>query len=156
MPRTNKPTDIFQHINMMNGDTNECWPWKGKINKKDGRPYFTIEGKRRPSYAIVLELYTGEQQNDRKARHSCDNPVCCNPHHLIWGSHQDNMNDMKERDRHGLPAIVVRAIQKLLAKGDTQASIAELYGVSRETISAINTGRNKEHITKEQECTYTH
>ena len=155
MPRTNKPTDVFLYIDMMNGDADVCWPWKGKIYKKDGRPYFTVEGKRRPSYVIVLELHSGVRQDKQVARHSCDNPVCCNPDHLSWGTHQDNMNDMKERDRHGLPATVVRAIQKLLSEGTTQASIAKLYGVSREAISAISTGRNKEHITKEHKCTHT-
>ena len=49
---------------------------------------------------------------------------------------------MKERDRHGLPKIVVRAILKLLSENKTHKEIAELYGVSRETITAINTGRS--------------
>lgn len=142
MPRKNKPTDIFKHIDMKGGDKDECWPWKGKLNKKDGRPYFTIEGKRRPAYAIALELSSGKTQSKSLvARHNCDNRTCCNPHHLTWGTHQDNMNDMKERERHGLPRTVVRAILKLLTDGRAHADIAELYGVSRETITAINNGR---------------
>ena len=144
MSRKNQPHDVFKHIDM--GDKNECWPWKGKFNQKDGRPYITIDGKRRPSYAVVLECYSGEKQKNRQALHSCDNgtdPVgCCNPHHLSWGSHQDNMNDMKERERHGLPTTVIRAIRKLLFKRTTHQEIADLYGVSRETITAINTGRS--------------
>ena len=48
---------------------------------------------------------------------------------------------MKERERHGLPKIVIRAIRKLLDEGHTQTKIARLYGVSRETISSISTGR---------------
>jgi len=142
MPRTpNRPVDVFKHIDMSGGNENECWEWKGRINPKDNRPYFTVNGQRRPSYAIVLELYTGEEAKGRVARHNCDNPICCNPYHIIWGDHQDNMNDMKERERHGLPKIVIRAIRKLLDEGHTQTSIAELYGVSRETISSISTGR---------------
>ena len=142
MPRTpNRPVDVFKHIDMSGGNENECWEWKGRLNPKDNRPYFTIAGQRRPSYAVVLELYTGEEAKGRVARHKRDNSVCCNPHHLIWGDHQDNMNDMKERERHGLPKIVVRAIRKLLDEGHTQSHIAELYGVSRETISSISTGR---------------
>ena len=142
MPRTpNRPVEVFKHIDMSGGNENECWEWKGRLNPKDNRPYFTVAGQRRPSYAVVLELYTGEEAKGRVARHKCDNSVCCNPHHLIWGDHQDNMNDMKERERHGLPKIVVRAIRKLLDEGHTQSHIAELYGVSRETISSISTGR---------------
>jgi hypothetical protein len=140
MARKNTPHDVFKHIDMTSMP-DKCWEWKGKVNAKDGRPYFTIEGKRRPAYAIVLEVFKGEAQEGRVARHSCDNPICCNPHHLTWGSHQDNMNDMKERERHGLPKTVVRAIRRLLGEGRTQQEIADLYGVSREAISAINTGR---------------
>ena len=145
MSRTNKPHDVFKHINI--GDANACWPWKGKLNAKDGRPYFTVAGKRRPSYAYILETYTGEAQEGRIIRHTCDNPICCSPHHLLWGTHQDNMNDMKERERHGLPKTVVRAILKLRTEGKTQAEIAKLYGLARETISAIDTGRTHKEKT---------
>jgi DNA-binding XRE family transcriptional regulator len=137
----NSNVDVFRHIDM--GPNDACWEWKGRVNEKDGRPYFTVNGKRRPAYVIVLELHTGQKKpKSQMARHSCDNPICCNPFHLSWGSHQDNMNDMKERERHGLPRIVVRAILRLRAEGRTQKEVADLYGVSRETISAIDTGRS--------------
>jgi uncharacterized protein (DUF433 family) len=137
----NSSVDVFRFIDMGHNDV--CWDWKGNINEKDGRPYFTIQGKRRAVYVIVLELHSGiTQQKGIMALHSCDNPICCNPFHLRWGTHQDNMNDMKERERHGLPKTVVRAILRLCSEGRTQTDIAELYGVSRETISAIATGRS--------------
>ena len=128
---------------MHEGDKDACWEWKGKPNPKDGRPYITIEGARRPAYVIVLELHTGEHAGGRYALHSCANRICCNPHHLNWGNHQDNMDDMKERDRHGLPRTVIRAIHKLLEGTATHQEIADLYGVSRETITGINNGRGK-------------
>ena len=99
------------------------------------------------AYGIVLELFTGEPPNNRQALHSCDNHICCNPHHLRWGSHQDNMNDMKERERHGMPKTVVRSILKLRSEGKTQKEIAKIYGISRETISAIETGRSHKELT---------
>ena len=139
MPRKNKPTDVFRLIDMKRGNILPCWPWEGTVNKKDGRPYFTIDNKRRPAYAIVLELATGQKQEKGKiALHSCDNPICCNPDHLRWGSHQENMDDMKERERHGLPRIVVRAIHSLLEHGRKHSDIAELYGISREAVTAIH------------------
>ena len=143
MPHKNKPTDVFKLINMHGGDKDVCWEWKGKLNVKDGRPYITINKRRRPAYAVVLESFRGQAQGDQMARHSCDNPICCNPYHLSWGSHQDNMDDMVERERHGRPRTVVRAILRLRAEGRTQKEVAELYGVSREAISAIDTGRRK-------------
>jgi hypothetical protein len=126
---------------MMKGDHNVCWEWKGKINAKDNRPYFTVNGKRRPSYAYVLEACTGEAQKEQQVLHSCDNTTCCNPHHLRWGTHQDNMDDMKERERHGLNRTVVRAILKLIEDGRSHEDIAGLYGISREAVTAIHNGR---------------
>lgn len=145
MSKKNLPTDVFKQVNMHGGDTNVCWEWTGKTNAKDGRPYFTVEGKRRPSYSYVLELHSGEKPERKMVTHSCDNRVCCNPYHLSWGTHQSNMDEMVERNRHGLPATVVRSIRKLLQEGRSHSSIAELYGVSREAITAINNKRSPKY-----------
>jgi len=151
MSRKNSISDVFQNINMHKGNSHECWEWTGKINKKDGRPYFTVEGKRRPSYSYVLEAFKGQAPNGRMVLHSCDNQLCCNPHHMRWGTHQENMNDMKDRERHGLPKIVVRAIKTLLNDGNqTHDDIAKLYGVSREAITGINNGRSHKGVDEEE------
>jgi hypothetical protein len=112
------------------------------------------DGKRTMSYRWVYELYHGVTLDPSQlVLHSCDQggyPVGCNnPAHLRLGTVQDNSNDMKARQRHGLPATVVRAIRKLLAEGKTQAAIAEVYGLSREAISAIATQRVYQHVTDE-------
>ena len=33
-------------------------------------------------------------------RHTCDNPRCINPEHLLIGTHQDNVDDRMRRGRH--------------------------------------------------------
>jgi hypothetical protein len=150
VPRYNVPSDVFKYIDMKGGDNDKCWPWKNTVNSKDGRPYITIQGKRRPSYVIVLECFSGTKQTKgQMARHSCDNKICCNPHHLSWGTHQDNMDDMVERERHGLPKTVIRAIKRLLHEGGLHKDIANLYGVARETITAIHNGRTHKGVDKE-------
>ena len=75
------------------GGQNACWPWIGGLSKqrygrfwKDKRDY--------PAHVLVLELRTGEKAGDRQALHTCDNPPCCNPDHLFWGTDQDNKDDM--------------------------------------------------------------
>jgi predicted XRE-type DNA-binding protein len=108
------------------------------------------------AYRIVYELVNGvELERNQLILHSCDNgarPVgCCNPAHMRIGSVQDNSNDMTLRQRHGLPASVVKHIMQLLDEGRTQQEIGDLYGVSRETVSAIATGRVYRRHTQEND-----
>jgi len=150
---TNEPTDVFKYIDMRGAD--ECWQWSGAWGgrSRDRRPYFMVDGKRTMAYRWVYELVSGEAvPSTQMILHSCDNggyPIgCCNPAHMRLGGNQENMDDMKTRQRHGLPHNVVRAIRTLLSEGRTQAEIARLYGVSRETISAIATQRVYGHVAE--------
>lgn len=152
MPKKNKPTDVFRSVDMRGGDREQCWPWTASL-PSSGRPTFTLDGKKIIAYRLVYELTTGDILGDRLARHKCDNEVCCNPYHIVPGSHEQNMDDMKTRQRHGLPHNAVRAIRKSLAGGMTQAVVAELFGVSRETISAIATERVYAHVNTVDEKT---
>jgi predicted transcriptional regulator len=69
------------------------------------------------------------------------------------GSHDDNMKDMTDRQRHGMPATVVRAIRKLLAEGRTQQEIATLYGIAPSTVSALAVQRSHQHVRTDNEQT---
>jgi len=65
---------------------------------------------------------------------------------MSLGDVQQNSNDMKERERHGLPHNSVKAIKRLLQQGRQHNDIADLYGVSRELITAIANGRVYQHV----------
>ena len=149
----NDPVDIFKYYDMKGED--ECWAYIGRAwggQPRERRPYFMAAGRRQIAYRWVYELVHGViLTSDQLILHSCDNggyPIGCgNPAHMRVGTNQANMDDMKDRARHGMPATVVRAIRTLLERGRPQQEIADLYGVSRETISAIATQRVYRHIT---------
>lgn len=129
----------------------ECWPWKGQPQGSDGRAYFQIQGKKFLAYRLVYELYTGDTLTEKEViRHTCDNgaaPImCCNPYHLVKGSHQDNMDDMKTRQRHGLPHHAIRAIRRAAKNGRTHAEIAELFGISRSNVTSILNRKTYKHV----------
>lgn len=147
----NVATDVFRYINMHGGDQSKCWEWKKPL-KEGKRPYFNLDGRRLAAYRLVYELHTGEElEPSTLIRHQCDNPICCNPYHLQTGTHQENMEDMKSRERHGLPHHAVRAIRNARAQGVSQAECARMFGVSRETISGIDTGRYYSHVGEEED-----
>ena len=134
---TKGKSNVFKYINMMSGDSTVCWPWIGATGGKHGRPYIRYEGKVRTAYSVVYELTTGDIVGTRLIRHKCDNPICCNPKHLEIGTQKDNMRDMKERERHGIPKIVKNAWLKLYSDGVTYQTIAERYGVSATAVRAF-------------------
>ena len=142
---------VFKLVNMLTGPVyngpnkeiqgTKCWPFTGALNS-EGRPYISIGGKKMLAYRVVFELVTGIELSSRTMiRHKCDNGSCCNPKHHETGGQVENMKDMRDRERHGLPHHTVRAIRKLHAMGgNTHQEIADLYGLGRSTVTEILSG----------------
>lgn len=87
----------------------ECWEWKGSRNKY-GYGRFTLTDKptvRLLSHRMAYILSTGEDVRGLVVRHTCDNPPCCNPAHLIPGSLADNVADMHNRGRVNLSGLAL-------------------------------------------------
>lgn len=51
------------------------------------------------AHRVAWALYNNIEPGQRVIRHSCDTPACCNPRHLIDGTHTDNTRDMNDRGR---------------------------------------------------------
>ena len=86
-------------------------------------------------------------------RHTCDNPACVNPLHLVPGTHQDNVADRVARGRtaHGenhvrakLTEEDVRAIRA--AVREDGKVLAARYGVNEQCISKIRNRRTWRHV----------
>ena len=92
--------NFYKRIKKTEND-NECWEWQSRIDR-DGYGEFRYDqqGKRyyRLAHRIALQL-ANTDIDSHLVLHSCDNRKCCNPKHLRCGTHQENMNDMKERGR---------------------------------------------------------
>lgn len=122
----------------------ECWPWKG--GHVEGYGWFYIGGGRRAKqedYAHRVALFYETGKFDGVARHSCDNPDCCNPGHLKWGTRRDNSQDALDRRRAYVgsansnakltEADVIKA-RELRALGMLYREIAPRFGVGWKTI----------------------
>lgn len=75
--------------------------------------------------------------------HSCDNPRCINPEHLRLGTHQDNMDDRRIRQRGGRATAkinfgVAERIRAEYATGDySQRELAARYGIGQYIVSRV-------------------
>lgn len=152
MGTKNTKYDVFKYIDMSGGE-DACWPWTrgtgGGTGKSKPRPYFQVDGQKLIVYRLVWELVYGVTLSpDEFLCHQCDNSICCNPKHLRIGTHEENMQEMNERDRHGLTHVTVRRIRYMLAVGDlTHQEIADLNETSRATVGRI--ARNELHTLPE-------
>lgn len=93
-------------------------------------------------------------------RHTCDNPRCINPQHLVAGSQADNMHDMKSRKRstygerhamHKLTAEQVHSIRtryRAYCRVNGGAALAEEFGVSQSQVSLIIRGSRWEWVNE--------
>ena len=136
-----------------------CWPWTaGKY--KGGYGQFCANGEGRRAQAVALELHTGEPANGRLACHSCDNPPCCNPEHLWWGTNAENIADRQRKKRQGAPrgeragqaklteaqVREARKIYKPYCSVNGGAALARRFGVAQKTMSLALRGEQWGHV----------
>jgi hypothetical protein len=87
--------------------------------------------------------WVGPIPDGLELRHTCDNPPCCNPAHLLVGTHADNMRDMLKRRRHGTTKLSVEDIRDILSRPrgrGTGVALAAEFGVHPQTITSIRGG----------------
>lgn len=118
---------------------------------------FSLSGKLLKAQRYAFQEFFGEIPDGLGALHHCDNPPCCNPTHLFAGTDADNMADKMAKGRHRYPvgeeaswaklsAADVIDIRRRLTALETQQSIADLFGVARDTIGRIKRGQNWKHL----------
>ncbi|MCF7910854.1 MAG: HNH endonuclease [Melioribacteraceae bacterium] len=148
-------TYLIKHIIKTNKSIiNECWLWD-KHHDKDGYPkYLGL-----PLQRIIWEITRQRKiEPNYVIRHTCDNPNCINPFHLLSGSQADNAKDKVMRGRsitcedHSSAKLknndIPNIIDLYINKNQTFLDISKLYGVSETVINEILNGKLWKNITK--------
>lgn len=132
-----------------------------KVGNKSGYAQVRWEGIKQYMHRLAYCKSKGITLQDIHGlvvRHTCDNPRCINPEHLVLGTHLDNMRDMTERNRQAkgeqqgaskLTAAQVLEIRERYvpkSKGSSQRALAKLYGVTQTTIGHIVRGEYWSHV----------
>jgi HNH endonuclease len=87
-------------------DATSCWPWIGATDGQQGYGRIKIPGTSRqmPAHVLAWEIMNGPVPEGFFILHTCDIKPCCRndgpQSHLYAGTHEDNMRDARERERH--------------------------------------------------------
>lgn len=80
-----------------------CWIWIGNSTHDGYGRMMVIDqnGKQRPirAHRISYAANKGPFEKSQIVRHECDVPFCVNPDHLLLGTQQENLQDMRSRNR---------------------------------------------------------
>lgn len=124
----------------------ECWEWIGGTVDKDGYGRISIKGKLIRVNRLSYLVFCGDIPDGLWALHRCDNPGCCNPHHLFLGTSDDNIKDMINKGRNpkgessGMSKLTSSGIGQIIQMHTEfipQQIIANKLNVTRSIISKV-------------------
>ena len=132
----------------------KCWVWQGAVNWAGYGIY-----RRQLVHRFAHRVLKGPIEG-LVVRHTCDNPICVRPDHLLAGTQKENMADKvaRGRARGGKPQVgefnsntkisprLAQAALDLWAQGYRQADIARVTSIPPRSVSNIVRRKNWTHL----------
>ena len=134
---------------------NECWPWTAHRGVR-GYGHFKLSTKRAVKATHVSLILSGRPRPTEKhgACHRCDNPPCCNPAHLFWGTQAANNADAaakgRKRPQYGSSSWQAKLTEpdvlKIRASKLGCVALGRTFGISPSHVNNIRKRRVWKHI----------
>jgi len=134
-----------------------CWLWIGYTENGYGITNVKVNGKyvKGRVHRIIFEDFVGPIPDGLLCCHRCDTRNCVNPEHIFLGTHKDNYEDARSKNRiprgEEMPQSKLTSKQVLeirrLSKTHSTRELAALFGISSAShISKIIRGIKWSHI----------
>lgn len=156
-----RPGELIAYFEKYLTPVGQCLEWtraaKGHNRYEAGRGRMWIDGRLEYPYRVVAALVLGFDMSSRaEVQHSCNNPLCCRPSHLVIGTHAENMKYMakigrSQRGEYHTSAVMTDAkvvwARRVYASGGASISkLAMECGVNVSTMHSCLLGRTWKHI----------
>lgn len=121
----------------------QCWLWKLSVTDR-GYGQASFNGKIIRAHRLIFKLTNGYLPP--VVMHTCDNPPCCNPNHLVAGTIKLNMEDMVKKGRSSrgedhhknkLSKLDIITIRKLCSEKISRKEIADRFGINQSYVGFI-------------------
>lgn len=125
-----------------------CRLWDGHINKPGGYGRISYRGRLWRAHRLAYTLLWSKIPEGMDLMHSCDNPLCINPHHLRPGTHAENIAESYSKGRktvaqgpnHPRFRFSEDQAKEVIESTKPVSVIADRLGVSKSTIYRLKNG----------------
>jgi len=142
-------TKVIEYVIDINSN---CWNCISHPLDKDGYPKICRNNKETRGNRYVYEREHGEIPKGLVIRHTCDNPTCINPNHLVLGTYKENAEDRVSRDRgafgerNGTSKLTEDQVFAILKDDREYREIAPDYNVHYSLIGLIKTRKKWKYL----------
>ena len=155
MPRVNSLQDLWSYIDVKQ-EAESCWNWKKSTADWRGYGQTHFGGKHWRSHRLIFFLTNGYLPP--AVMHTCDNPSCCNPSHLIAGTNGLNNTDraMKKRsnpkrgESYKLSKLKTEDVlfmrNAIKNKTHTMQALSKMFNIHRNYVSDVVNKRAWSHV----------
>lgn len=157
--KANLPLNVVRALHSQDVSIeDDCMVWQGSTNAH-GYGIIWRNSKCYQAHRVCYATHNGPIPHGHLVRHTCENPPCINPLHLLSGTHAENSQDMVDRGRSTsgernpnskLTDAEREEIGMLLRDGRFKnTEIAEQYGISKQRVQDF-----KRKLTSERRSGY--